>query len=683
MVFLAFLVAWLLAGVGSSASTTVLRVTPAGEASCVLNSAGTPRSEGRFIPRPGADEWEWSPSPADVVHCDAAGFEPVDMHGDTLDAARIAISMTRGREIHIDVQEEGPVEIEWRTEDGGTPNSRLLATRRLAAGGSISVWTAPAKRILRVYRPDAAPVSVLPPEGKEPWDLRLPAAVRGGEVVGRVLPRSFWPSMLLLETAHGTQDVSVGADGVFQIVGVSPGPARLVPVYRGGMGGEALEMEVVAGQTTEHWAWRLPEAGAAEIVPVETLCMDWAPPLWLAVSKAAQGRTTEWSVEARSEFDSRTCITELEGLPPGHYRVDLTSWEMDEVFASAEFEASADTTTHVRLGVPEVRVFGRVTFQGDRPAADASLRFIDSAATSWDTRTDATGQFEILLGGPGEYTIAVGGSPYLHGAEFERTYVEGEQESNLVLPSGALRIRIVRADGGDVNTPLQFEARGPVTRVGVVLPDEAYDFTLFGLELGRYSLVADAPPDLVCAEPVEVELTEESPEASAEVVLTRATARLFVFDPNGRPARGIWVRAGGRTLDEEGPGVFSLARISAGTAMGITPGAGLLPTCRMMSGNVSRDLVVVLEPRGTAALTVVTQTPANDLLGTLVGLPGAECPVPCKFLGATYRPAGAGSVITVPGLPPGRYIYTRAGATTRAEVPGPPVSSPPGTVPPE
>ena len=439
-----------------------------------------------------------------------------------------------------------PVTIEWRAlEPAGT---RLVAAREVTLQGRVPVTVPDGTSLVRVVEAGGAPRSFFVPAEAVDAAFELGPRARGGEILGRLPPFRYRPTSLQL-SGPTKGELLIGEDGVFQRAALAAGAYDLTPVYRGrGAGQPSYRVSVVDGKTTELLPLDLPATGAARLDVGNALCAEAGLRLLLAPTRSP--------ASAIGIARAPDCALVVEGLEPGEWRISATAGgERNDPRGEAVFTIAADEATDVAVRA-YARVVGSVTVGGE-PADGLQLRF-EHGVRRWHVATDPEGSYEVVLGEPGEYAVAVGGGD-VPSRTFRRAYGAGEQREDVELATGAIavvvRVRGVTATDEPVDLGL-FATDGRRRAGRVQLPGGRGAFA--GLDFGTYTVTASTASGLRSREPAHAELTASSPTASVELVLERGGGTLRVVGESGAPLADASATVAGRALPPRAPGVFGL-----------------------------------------------------------------------------------------------------------------------------
>ena len=489
--------------------------------SCSLHDrAGEP--QGPRLAATGPRAWTWSRRPGDVLRCTGPGLEPLDSDsGAAAFPSELTLDMVPARPVTVEAG-WGSVEaeVEWRALEPGA--TVLLARRRERVGARLTLPVASDRpRVLRLRAAGASPISLFIPEGDAPVIRRVGRPAPGGEVFGLVPPHRYTPEALELSAGARPRALPVDRWRVFQAIGVTSGPHALVARYRGGVRARPLTVVVRPGETVEQLPLALPEPGAAMVAVASELCDAERLPVKLLLHPFLADPTGAPSAVLEQTVRDPPCDREVEGLVEGEHEAVLSrALEGVEVLSLVRFRVTRGEKTEVFLRGSEVTVNGRLTLGEKRPASGVLLLF-ELDTQTWSAETDEEGEYQVVLGPPGEYAISVRTSGDLTAASFSRRFDAGEHRAEFRLDEGLLDVRVVRPPGSP---------REPVA-LTILTPDgrrldgacaRGEESTRFvGLKLGTYSVTGRTPSGLTTERATAVELTLEEPAGEVEVVLGR------------------------------------------------------------------------------------------------------------------------------------------------------------------
>jgi hypothetical protein len=643
-------------------------------AECALRNSKGERGGDRERLRRGAElAWLWSCLPGDVVSCDAPGREPVDITAASCTSPDAQAYMLPARQITLASQASGDMlTVEWLVEQ--REGLQRLAVRSFTPTISrMNVPVGDGKRVLRVHRRDAAPVTIaIEPEPRSQTHA-VPAPQSGGEVFGRVLPSVVIRPQAIAINGNGTSDSTpVDERGYFRFAAIPKGGVyALSPVYKGPVTGTAIRVEVWLARSTDVLPLPLPATGGLSVTIDGSLSAPEARVRASLLGEENDGVGKRHAVRWSASLDPTVTLYEAEGLRPGRYLVELGG--ENSVLASALAEINVDVHTSVVLTRPRVAIEGRVTISGSRAPAGLLITFANGQR-EWRATTDDEGRVSLVVDRRGRFSVQIGAAQYLSAVMRTMTFDQEENEFNLDLPGGLLRVHLRRKDGMAVDEPVQIAVTGPAQLGGFVKPGEGTDFLFIGLDYGKYRVTADTASNLV-ASPANASLTKEQPTATVDLVLEeQKRSVLHVVDPDGRPVHNAQVYAGALAPAEDpvGSGMYPLTRTPVGTEV-LLAAPGFLPTCAL--AETDDWTVSLLRPSAHVSQIRLTPTVAAAI-GEVLGAPLSRCPVPLQMLPLRFERDAGGALITINGLPEGQFGYRPRLFVPFSQlvVPGPPIA---------
>jgi hypothetical protein len=486
--------------------------------SCSLDDrAGKPQ-----VPRlaaTGPRAWTWSRRPGDVLRCSGAGLEPLDSDSSgAVIPSELTLEMAAARPVTVEAG-WGGVEavVEWRALEPGA--TVLLAQRRERVGDRLTLPVANRPRVLRLRVAGASPISLFVPEGDSPVVLRARRPTAGGEVFGLVPPHRYTPEALELSAGAKPRALPVDRWRVFQASGVPPGRHALVARYRGGVRAKPLTVVVPPGGTVEQLPLALPEPGAAQVSVASELCDGERLPVKLLLHPYLSDPTGAPIAVLEQTVRDPPCDREVEGLAEGEHQAVLSRAPTGvEVLSLARFKIVRGEKTEVFLQGPAVRLTGRLTRGEKRPAAGLVVLF-ELDTRTWSAETDEQGEYDVVLGPPGEYAVSVRASGDVTAASFSRRFEAGEQRADFRIDDGLLEVRVVRP-AGSAREPVELSVLTPDgRRLGGSCASNEESTRFVGLKLGTYSVTGRTASGLTTERAASVELTEEEPAGEVELVL--------------------------------------------------------------------------------------------------------------------------------------------------------------------
>jgi hypothetical protein len=141
------------------------------------------------------------------------------------------------------------------------------------------------------------------------------------------------------------------------------------------------------------------------------------------------------------------------------------------------------------------------------------------------------------------------------------------------------------------------------------------------LPAGQYMVSARQASLSSEAAVITIDSAHRSP--TIELALVLNTSRLFVFDQAGQAVPGIAFPMTRPRPATVGPGVYALDGISKGTQLQLRPAGPFVPICRVVPSNENVEVRLSV---GQRVLLELRSDVTSDT--SLVGVPGADCPVP-------------------------------------------------------
>lgn len=410
--------------------------------------------------------------------------------------------------------------ISHRWSDGGGGRARTIEFTDAAAG--FELWLGVGEHTLNASAPEhssdelSRDVRVQVPQSGAELVLRMR---RDASVTGVVLSPSGAPVARASVEARrttgrgfgrGRESVRADENGRFALPGLPPGVSKLVASADGFAPSVEYELDVVEGQSVEDVRLALRVGGAIEGVIYDS---KGAPDPGRRIMVGSFGPNMgEMAGQATSDQGGRFLI---EHVAPGTHNVIATprmnSMQRDAdpaaLMASLKMtsvEVLDGQTAHIVLGAPPaapVRLWGRVT-RGDEPMGEGMVTAIADGGSLLDSmkfaRIGQNGEYEITLDKPGAYTLLVGRSMGAGSAgEFFEVIPETpEHRLDLALPSGAIRGRVVDADGAPlarVAVRHELEGKSSLSMFDMnrqTQTDESGRFEIRDLPAGSYTLRA-------------------------------------------------------------------------------------------------------------------------------------------------------------------------------------------------
>lgn len=532
-------------------------------------------------------------------------------------------------EATIRIPQPGPLTIEWlvRRADG----FEVLATRTMSADKAITIAITPsADRFVRFSRPGAAPVTVPSARLVEAAGWRLPDATAGGELVALIDSAPVMPVAYQI-SGDSTRTINRGDDDITASTlfarGLFAGHHQVVPVYQGGLTGDPVPVVVEAAKST---VVRLqPEpVGEAFVTAPPASC---ATATMFAVSLVTQSPAT--GTLRRSVFhtsDVSACQWLIAGLKPGRYDVSLRG--PSSASGRQGIDIVAQSRASIALSAAVVNVTGRVRY-GDAPAANMNLLFtIDKDGFAASTVTESDGTYTLTLDRPGDYRVMLTDASK---QEMRSARIAlGDNTVDFTIARGAtIRARVSNQSGPD-NVVVDIRSHDASSFFSWKdLKNGAQEAEWSALAYGTYEL--SAKQGTLASDTQTVIVDADHPEATIDLRLDETRTTLTLRDEAGQPVPQARFFIVIPQPKETSPGVYALSGVPPGTRLRIRASSGpLVPTCRIVPRDQSIDVVMA------SGRPVTLQFPeALRSLGangfTLVGLAGAECPVPLGDFAAT------------------------------------------------
>lgn len=597
-------------------------------------------------------EWRWPCRTGVWVRCDAPHREPRDIGaescGTTVDLPDAGARVARLRR-----QDARPVRVEWRepASDWQLP-TRLLAAREFGRGELLLLAVSMAGRVLRIVRPDAAPVSLWVPPGASEVAREVSSAEAGGELVLMGYRRAGTVPMAEYDGRATGRVLLSTADPITRAT-VWPGDYDVRLVFASGIRSAPLHVRIEAGESTEVPLDSFPPTGAARLVIDESLLEEHVLSAEIVRFVRDGGSTLRSRVWGDPVLPAGARL--IDGLPPGEYELLLRA--AGKVVGGATFAVQADEIAQVLVERPSVQVVGSVSL-GGAPAPEGSRLQFAIGEQVFDTTTDAAGRYAVTLGAPGRYTARLVSASYLWPRSQSVDLVAGVNRFDWRMPGGALRLAVRREDGGRLDEIVQIVCRGSGPDfAGPATPEELESpLVIGGLSLGEATCTARTRSGLVSSG-VRTSLTVDRPLADVTLTLRWLPAELVVRGAHGAPLPGAAVIVDNRSLPEDPPlsGRYRLTGSAPGATMLIVA-PDHLPLCRTLREHDFPAAEVTLHPAGGIAATIRLTPIATRPPGLVYGLPGSECPVRLSELGPELRQSGDTTEITL-RLPPGVYRY--------------------------
>jgi hypothetical protein len=380
----------------------------------------------------------------------------------------------------------------------------------------------------------------------------------------------------------------------------------------------------------------------------------------------------------------RTVITPegavVEDVPPGSWRV-VAAGRMKSGFSVRTAEKTVHVVPgadqHVTLTVADSIYRGRVARRDKpvhgvinlKPAGDDAKR--RGAVAPIDT----DGEFEVLLEGPGDYTVSVqdaaGRSVALNRAV---AFADPDDEVRIELPDGRIRGRVVAASGVVLEQVTITATQQLTAPAAVTATRGATDgrFELDGVAAGMWEIVAES--DTARSEPAVVNLSGGDVQGVTLVMDPVEKVPVLVVDATGVPMRGAVViaefpRPDGTGLKRDalrtnakGIAEFRVSRAQQAAPANLvimTPDSQVSCDRRRLAGQPS---IMVPAASGEVRLTGRRWGSPAESRRWLVS--SAGCSVP--FLAKSEAEPSGEEAMVFPKLAAGRWTYTET--RTPAEV---------------
>ena len=285
----------------------------------------------------------------------------------------------------------------------------------------------------------------------EPVRVSLPTAEsielvlpRPANVSGVVLAPHGAPAAnarVLLESDDDPSTSRADERGAFTLTGLRPGPVALSAQGVDDAPGERLELELAPGEERTGLVLHL-RAGAT--ITGEVVDGAGRPEVDQSVfARDDSGARVRTKTDAEGRFV-------LAGLAEGE--VELIAETVEGVVLRRSIALGASETVHVRLALEEralVRLTGRITAGGE--ALEDALFHAYGRGDTGDSQgeVDETGAYEVLLPGPGTYSLYVHGSGARSLSYEEVLVVPGVSEltHDVLIPVGRISGRVTDTQG--------------------------------------------------------------------------------------------------------------------------------------------------------------------------------------------------------------------------------------------
>jgi hypothetical protein len=530
----------------------------------------------------------------------------------------------------IVTDEPGDVVVEWLDLPlAGTAATR--ATRRIVLGASTTLNVSRnADRMLRLSRAGTSPITVpaaaLTTGG--PW--RLPRFAEGGELFARRKPAVVSPDVYRL-TGPRSEDLKASDYAAVGRPGLPQGTYQLLPSYRGGIVGNAIQLRIVEGWST---ALILPteKVGAIDVGADPEVCGSASEFRLERRTSTTAGDTVATTIRPVSRQPVGDCFPSVRGLAPGMYRASFANEK--GAIATRDVQVHAQEIARVFFARAQATVSGHVLLN-DRPLAGVTVELRPAGnpvAQPFVSETDGSGQYNLDVDLPGTYDagLRAHGAPML-GREKTVAVREGANSCDWELTGGTLTLTL-KGWNRTKTVSIYLTVRGsssesPTKGNGMRLTgDEELPIRIPGLPFGTYRARANEFGGGV-SNIGSATLTAAHPEGTIDLDLVDNNAILAVVDEAGQPipeSRLRWWPRDAPPGEEVEPGRFSLKTTPVGQELRVRAD-GLVPACRVVS-TAAGELQVTLRT-GRPAHVWFSRPYAGVPPGALLGLPGSDCPV--------------------------------------------------------
>jgi hypothetical protein len=652
----------------------------AGEALCTIGAIQQSLKPGAVVSIPCAGK-------KDGVSCNFDRAEPLDLpESDACNLPSLPVKSSIPVRIRTDTQQ---LAVEWLEVDAAG-SLVLLATRELSINGEYTIQVArEANRLVRFVRKGASPVTVSAEELVTSSLWTLPAISQGGELVVHAPPSVVMPSEYVVTGA--AQRKVTRKHPIESLAGLVPGAYTLTSVYSSGRSGSARSFKVTQAAST---VLSIPPAqlGAARVTVSSNGCQLGDV---LVLSSVEPGGANQSAlVKPVSQVRLTDCVVLLDGIPPGPYKISLTS--NGNTMVTTDLQVTAQQVSEVPLGLEPVLVTGRVTLNA-KPFAGVTLNFVQLPGESGNRNVRDSNPASLVnpagegvkatTGSDGSYTVSLASAgSYAVGAKWGSAHIVG-QDRELKVPSDAVGpvVLDVALAGGflefhvanwDRRTAVHVELRRsgqPTKPIGgtsimgtsyYLAPGDTLPFRIPGIPFGDYLVSAQqlGTPTKV-APRQEVTLDKEHANGRVDLSLTEQHSTLRVVDDMGRPLDDVTVMGG--VTKKNGPGEFDLSKVPPGARLHVKS-PGFVPACRVVG--TQGELHVELARGQSARVDYIASTLMREPDGFLE-LPGSDCLVNIfyfQFERAKEGPPEASSFVFT-NFPMSGKIVTPSGV--RVEIP--------------
>jgi hypothetical protein len=624
-----------------------------GDVTCTALQRMPPKpQEPAAVERIDGGRWRWRSATGDLLQCSAAGFEPRDLVAPPADG-EATVTLLPSRQITLERSGSIEADVEWRED--GPEGTVLLARRHVSERDALHLPVASDRlRLLRIFRSGMAPNTIV--IGRDMATLALPEPVRGGELYVACRRDTWNPEQIMIDASTGRAPLLNVTAGRAMHAGLPAGAATVRSRYRGGIEADRQSVRIVEGRTSELVPYPNRRNGTLSVSAAShRLCDDAA---------GGELQIRSGLAQLRLPLPDR-CQGVFAGLDPADYTVEMRLGGREIARGHAVVEAG--TVANALLESYGVHVEGTVFAGTDRPMSGATLTFRGAMSGQEplpaQVVTNSTGMFEIDLPRPGQYGVALEASDYFEFEIASRSFVVGSQRLDLDVPASSILVKIRREDGGEVPEFIQVGIDGPVRMNS---PASRAGVTLIGLPLGDYTLRAASSNPRMSSERIHVSLTDASPKATAELILSSDAGVLRLRGAFGEPVMGARLVGAGKEISA---GTYDLSGVPENALVQIQAD-GYLPSCwRRKGASGERTLI----PIGAQVLRV--HVPESDSpYGLVIRAPGSECGIPLSLFSPRLEPEEKQTLVEISGLAAGSYVLAFGSVMREVTVPGADVS---------
>lgn len=608
-----------------------------------------PSSDGSLLWRPRHGERIECSGPAvesRQLECKSPSCEP---------GVPVRVALEPARTLRVKNPGSGEILVEVRSvpEDDGRSGhvSELVFARLLAHETEGTLSISRKDRMIRFRRGGDSPVTVPIRASDKVVELDVPVFRPGAELVAR-LPtgRQVAPVAYLLERNGVRRELEPSASGWLLAPALPAGEVRILPKYEGGMLGHPIATALFEGETTELLPLQIAPVAALQYAISPELCPAMEPvPILRLARLTGNERSSSSSVIWQAPAGESGCQRTVAGLEPGSYELSLISAD-GQGLSRTESNLTADEIGTAWLEPAAARLTGRVSTAAGEVLPDVWIR-LAAQAMEFASRTDASGEY-ALEAPPGQYGLSVGSSRYVSVYSAPIRLRAGSQTHDVQIEGGVLEVQLVTEDHSAIEEPILIEVRreGQPPMSGPILPSELDEIRFIGLEPGAYSVAATGRSGWSTNQPEHVEISEDDPFASVELVLRKRAYEVHVVDTSSRPVVGAQVVIGNAHAEEISPGVYRPGLFQAGSTIRVIPLLGLAPTCLVAGAEKTRE--VVLE-EATYSAWVPWPDPSPPGYAIVTGIPGSECGLGLPLSRARMHPGW----VEIIGLPAGELSF--------------------------